>query len=353
MLSYSMMSVGLALLSGLGSPVQDSVAIHFAPAEGLVVKKRWNQAHQLTLQLMSTQMGKADPVKVKVTGRLESKQVLETTDEYVRSADNRPARLRRSFDELSVAGSMNLSTVEGNFERQAELHSKLQGLGVQYSWVPEDQNYGKFYFAKDGREGDLAQLSEDFDLRCVLPEGDALVGSSWSVDPARLVDLLAPCGEVRLRPTERMDLSLARGMRNGMGGGLETAFGGRMARASFKVTLKEVRQEQGERVAVLELVFRGNFLNEQTEFKVEDVLPREAIRGARYDRRQISLELDGRGEVLWSLDQGRALSMNLACTQSASLKIIEKLSDGQDLVQTLSMRGSLATSFTTELVTGK
>lgn len=353
MLSYFMMSVGLALTSGLGSPVQDSVAIHFAPAEGVVVKKRWVQEHNLTLQLLSSQQGSEPPVVVPLQGRLESKQILETTDDYVSSADNRPTRLRRTFDELAVAGTMLLNNGEAEFERMAELNSKLKGLGVQYTWVPEDQDYGKFYFAKDGREGDLAKLGGDLDLLCVLPKGDVAVGSSWSVDPALLVNLVAPCGETRLRPGERMDLGLARGMRNGMGGGLESAFGGRTARASFTVTLKEVREEQGERIAVLELVFRGNFLNERTDFRVEDVLPREAVRGARYDRRQIALELDGKGKVYWSLDQGRALSMDLVCTQIAALKIIEKLTDDQDLIQTLGMRGSLTTRFTSDLVPAK
>lgn len=85
----------------------------------------------------------------------------------------------------------------------------------------------------------------------------------------------------------------------------------------------------------------------------EDVLPREAVRGAVFDRSQITLDLEGRGEVLWSLEQGRALSMTLACAQTTSLKIVESTLEGQDAIQTLVMRGSLTTTFSSEEVVAK
>ncbi|MFT7677777.1 MAG: hypothetical protein ACI8QC_001762 [Planctomycetota bacterium] len=350
MTTYSTMIAGLALMAGFGAPVQDTVELRFAPAEGQVVKKQWVQEHKLNLETLSSQIGTDAPVTVPMQGVLQSKQVLSTTDDYVRSMDNRPARLRRSFDQISIEGVMTLKADGTEFERKATLTSKLQGFGVQYSWVPEDQEYGKFYYAKESREEYLANLGEGFDMRCVLPEGPVAVGSSWQVDPAGLSSLVAPCGDVRLRAGERMDQGLARGMRNGMGGGLEMAFGGRTARAAFTVTLKEIR-EGG--VAVLSLSFRGSFLNEDREFMTEDVLPREAVRGAVFDRSQITLDLEGRGEVLWSLEQGRALSMTLACAQTTSLKIVESTLEGQDAIQTLVMRGSLTTTFSSEEVVAK
>lgn len=321
--------------------------LRYEPAIGVETVKRWTAKHTLTMQVFTSQTADEPVITHPLTGKMESSQVLTVTDVPRALAEGRPQILERRFDKIASAATLNLTGVV-QAERKASLASDLQGAEVRYTWVPEEETYGKFFHAEEGDESDLAPLGEDMDLRCLLPAEAAGVGSTWEVDAEDLVHLLAPCGEVQLRTAEGSDKRLARSIRFGLGGGLEYAFGGK-SQADCSVTWKENRDVGGQSCAVLSVVLDGRFVGEKNEILGEDVLMGEALRGARFDRIEIALRLQGRGEVLWNLDANQAQSMDLALAEDATLRVFEQGPDGRDVVQNLTMRGLLQLDYGVEL----
>lgn len=344
MIRHALALVSCAGLAALATPSSDG--LRYAPAADVPLVKSWTAEHILTMQSFTSQVGDEPVVTYPVTGKMNSKQTLVVSDTLRELGEGRPAVLERRFDRIRSEATLNV-TGEVETERKARLESKLEGAEVRYTWVPEEDTYGKFFHAEEGDEASLAPLGEDMDLRCVLPKGPVEVGATWQFATEDLVHLLAPCGEVQLRTAEDSDRRLARSVRFGLGGGLEYAFNGK-SQAECNVTWKEVRAVDGRSCAVLELAVDGRFLGAKSEILGEDVLMGEALRGARIDRFEIALRVEGRGEVLWDLENGRAHSMELALAEDATLRVFEEGPDGADVAQNLSMRGLAKIGYSVE-----
>jgi hypothetical protein len=105
--------------------------------------------------------------------------VLRTLDEYRRVGDGRPLLLRRTFEEAP---------------------SPFAGTSVVFTWVPEEGAYGKYYDAREASESALRDLTEDLDLRALLPASAVAVGDTWTASAAGLRDVLRrEIGECTLR----------------------------------------------------------------------------------------------------------------------------------------------------------
>ncbi len=325
-------------------PVAD--VLRYQPAVGVPSVKSWTAKHTLNMQGFTSKTADDPLVTYPVTGKMESGQVLRVTDVPKALGEGRPLVLERRFDTISSEATLALSG-EVQDERKASLASSLEGAEVRYTWVPEEEAYGKFFYGEEGDESELAPLGEDMDLRCVLPKEPVELGSTWMVAAEDLVHLLAPCGEVQLRTAEGSDKRLSRSLRFGLGGGLEYAFGGK-SQAECSITWAENKEVNGQSCAVLNVVVDGRFVGEKNEILGEDVLMGEALRGARFDRVEIALRLEGRGVVLWNLDANQAHSMDLALAEDATLRVFELAPDGREMVQNLRMRGLLKLGYGVE-----
>ncbi len=133
----------LCVLAGCGAG--DRVELRFAPAEGARVRRTIG------------------------SGTL----VLRTLDEYRKVGAGRPLVLRRTFEETA---------------------GPLARTSVVYTWVPEENAYGKYYDAFESSESALRDLAEDLDLRALLPAHAVALGESWSVPALDLRDPLRSAG---------------------------------------------------------------------------------------------------------------------------------------------------------------
>ena len=132
----------LSLLVLAGCAGGEKFELRFAPAEGSRVRRTIEVDHV----------------------------VLRTLDEYQKVGDGRPLLLRRKFEEAS---------------------SPFVGTSVVFTWVPEEGAYGKYYDARESSESALRDLTEDLDLRSLLPASAVAVGDTWTAPAAGLRDVLS------------------------------------------------------------------------------------------------------------------------------------------------------------------
>lgn len=140
----------LLLVALAGCAGGEKVELRFAPVEGSRVRRTIEVDHR----------------------------VLRTLDEYRKVGAGRPLLLRRTFEEAP---------------------SPFAGTSVVFTWVPEERGYGKYYDAREASESALRDLTEDLDLRALLPASPVAVGDTWTVSATGLKDVLGTeVGECKL-----------------------------------------------------------------------------------------------------------------------------------------------------------
>lgn len=91
--------------------------------------------------------------------------VLRTLDEYRKVGGGRPLVLQRTFEEAT---------------------GPFAGTSVVFTWIPEEGAYGKYYDAREASESALRDLTEDLDLRALLPASAVAPGDTWTARAAGL-----------------------------------------------------------------------------------------------------------------------------------------------------------------------
>ena len=182
--------------------------------------------HDLVLEGFKQTLEDGEPVQLPGGARFVSAQRLVFEDEVGEVVEARPLTLRRKYIALESSGDLAPPEVEGVIKATAS--SPLVGASILYTWVPEEQGYGRFYDAREESESLLPGTAADPFLAALAPplEGGA-APASWVVPAQRLMGLLAPGGDLGFSPgEEREGRRMARTMVNGVGGGLENAFAG-------------------------------------------------------------------------------------------------------------------------------
>jgi hypothetical protein len=204
--------------------------------------------------------------------------------------------------------------------RLIERQCPIAGTSVVFTWVEEEQGYGRYFDAKEGRESQLPGLAEDLDLRALLPDGEVEPGSRWSVDLYALRDILGPGGNFHFRDPENPDPMLLRTLKAGVGMSLygyltESATGG------ATVEFLGVEERAGVRVAVLKLDAEVQTLRDRTQFARENASKEERVAGVEQLGVHISLGLRGTGEVLWNLAEGRVERFEFSAEEEVGMQI--------------------------------
>ena len=230
--------------------------------------------------------------------RVEREDSYVVTDVFESVDDGRPQRLRRSFDELSGHEQARFSNADSEESHDSDYESALEGQSVVFTWNEESGEYDVAF--DEGAEGEtelLEELDEDMDLRRLLPEHAVAEGDSWEIEAGVFACISDPGGELALLDStgENEDRSSINGqLRDNLSGTIKASYVG-------------TRDVDGTPAAVIELDI-------ETLTHGEEELPGEELPpgGSGTSRIESSYQLEG--ELLWDMEHGHALSLELAGT---------------------------------------
>lgn len=164
----------------------------FRPAAGTSVGKELTIDLELAIDDVSVSMN-GQELPPEMLGELGDEKLLvhvllEVTDKYVSAKDGRPTDLLRTFDDLSakVEFGDNAESTDGPDE--------LKGKTVRFLWNDGEQRYDKSFHESTSEEAKLEALSEDMDLRLLLPTKKVSDGDTWEVAGEKLAPLFMPGG---------------------------------------------------------------------------------------------------------------------------------------------------------------
>jgi len=309
-----------ALLFLLPGATVDQVTFH--AEEGTSVQRTFDFSLSMELQSMSMTVNDQevpsdhfDGVEMKIT---DSQHVV-VTDEYGALGDGRPAKLTRSFDELTGKSGESQSGPMGDSDTDQDKSSGLEGTTVVFTWDDEAEAYDAA-FQDDGDEDLLADLVEDMDLRGFLPDGDVEEGDAWDADIDAFKRLLEAGGDLDLRTEDEQRSELQDQLSENLEG-------------DVRVTYAGTREEDGVRVAVLKLEVSASTEGSGTQD------------GPRGETEQtVTMEFDLEGELLWAVEAGHLQSVELSGGLDSVLENHSTFDGGQgpmEAVQTMTFEGEV------------
>lgn len=294
-------SIAVASLAGLALATSIAGELSWGPAAEVTLRRELVTKQILVTESMTFTEGEETTVSQRIFD-LSTTTTLRTSDQLKQVAEGRPAVLRRFYDEARVDAR---SEVSGGRQRTRGLdivgESPFEGLSVVFTWVPEDGEYGLHYDGREGREELLPGLSEDLGARALLPEGEVAEGDSWELSPAVLADLFAPGGDLGYDFEGAKDPLVARSMVQGVGANPFRFLHGE-SEGALGVRWDRTEEVEGRRLAVLVLEFDVSFQGDITALVNEMRAVNEVVAGQETTRAVLKVDLEGGGEVRWSLD---------------------------------------------------
>jgi len=328
------------LLSGLSLcwlavPGDEDLGLRVEP--GQVRTKTFVERTRWTLMSMEQAMGEVVISGVTVDMGAELARRLVVSDEVLAAAHRRPTRQPRTLEEGRLEVAADVDTGGPSESYALEFSSPLEDEPLLLEW-DADQEEWSVGFDRDaeGDESLLEGLGWDADLLALLGDEILEEGDAWEIEAEDLRSVLMPGGDWHmlpddfpegpydvLTPTDILAVSLGNhGEHPDELDGLcelrwiETrdSEGGELAVLSLEIEL-EVTADHSERMAELrELV--------DWDDQRRDVLM------------HIAWVLEGKGEVVWNLDQGRLESFRLPAEMQASMEMSWIQAQGSEEVET-------------------
>jgi len=335
------LGAALALVPVASASAGDGLV--FAVRPGSVVEKSFKVEHGLSLQKAQLEGEGAAQLSVQQL-EIASTVTLDVSDTYRRIESGRPLELRR----LVRGGALHveITTIDplGTKTPDAwDAVTPLEGKSVVYAWVPEEKGYGRHYDEVESLEEYLSALSEDLDLRCFLPRDPSIgEGEKWTIDPARLVDVFAPGGDIPLGFVKSGSGAFVRALSAGVGGPLHAVFGG-VIKGNASARWAETREVEGVRLARIELAVSIETDHDRTE-AARAVLPRDDSTDTHeIERAGVRWKFDGSGTLQWNLEAGRFESFDLVGREDVSSDILMRFGTEASR-QMIAMAGALKIS---------
>ena len=169
------------------APVADEIAFH--PAANTEVGKKLTVAIELKVEDASfTVNGESmDQGAMSLEGQdMLFDLVVGVTEKYVESRDGHPIDLLRTYDDLTFSAEV------GDEKQEPDEVPKLQGKTVRFKWNEEEKGYDRSWHEGEGPADKLESLSDDMDLRLLLPTKKVAVGDTWQVAGESLLPLFLP-----------------------------------------------------------------------------------------------------------------------------------------------------------------
>ncbi len=296
-------------------------SIEFGVSEGATVKKTFANVVEIALDDMSMTMnGEEPPMMPEMDMTVTTTYDVVVEDEYLALMDGAPKKLKRTYEsittETAVAMEIDMMGNVQNNDVSIPSSSELEGETVLFTWNGESSEYDASFPDDEGDKELLENLSEDLDLRSLLPDGEVSEGDEWTIDAASLAAVLAPGGDLKLVPedVEGMDMG---GMDMGGNMGSMSDWFNEGLTGKVTGTFVEMVKEGDDSLAKIKVVVKIENAVDLTEMIQEAMenaeMPPEA-EGMEMDidHMDLEIEFEAEGELLWNLAAGHAQSLELS-----------------------------------------
>lgn len=334
-----------ALLSP--DPRTEPERIAFSPAEGTAVTKVFRNTMLYGLEDMTVLMnGEENALMPKVEMEMQTISTVTVTDTYGPVVEGRPGSLARSYDSIGLEFEMEMSADGGLGGGAAETpsgtgSSPLEGREVRFTWDAEEEDYlVEFTDTEDTSEEQLLRdLSEDMDVRGLLPRKHLEVGEVYDINLLAMIDVLAPGGDLKLdMDLDGLDSPVGPAGDPQMMSNIRQMFGD-LLDGEATGTLREVREVGEARVAVIDLDVEVDTSNDVSDM-LADVMEEQVQEGMQYqlDRAQVQFALEATGQLLWNISAGHVHSLELAGDSAMGMEMALNIDLGaQEMVIEMAM----------------
>lgn len=326
----------------------DKVAFH--PEKGSSVSKTFETKQTLELDDMTVKVnGTEQPMPGEMQMTMEMAYTVGVTDEYGEIADGRPTTLKRTFDDISSTGNVNVDLSafgQENQDKAIEAKSVLEGKTVVFTWDAEKKEYTKAFADKSGDAELLAGLDEDMDFRGMLPDKEVSKGDTWDIDVKLLKSVLLPGGDLKLKPEDgEEDVDMM-----GMGDMDFSQMFSDLLDGTAKGEYQGTRDVEGTSCGVIHLTVKISGSRDMSDMvgkaleKAPEGAPKPDI-----DHVDVEFGLDGEGELLWDLRAGYARGFTLDGTLEITMDTAMAMAMGDQKLkfdQTMEMSGNYSAKMT-------
>jgi hypothetical protein len=324
------------------APAFGADKIVFEPKSPSKLNKCFVVEHHLALQTLKMEdNGVAQSAQQGLN--LDTKQTLRTLDEYKAISAGRPSLLRRAYEEADLHVDVTFQSRNGDDKVATDVidaKSPFEGMSVLFTWVPEEKGYGRFFDALEGDESYLPDLSPDLDLLALLPGHDVSPGDEWTIDPAALVDWVAPGGGLPMKFDRPKGDRFARTLNLGVGGGLSMVFGGEV-KGTIRARYESKETKGDASLAVIALTIDVQTDRDQTQIGQKMLSADELFDGVRVQHSAVQWKTKMEGKARWNLHANRLESLDLAGGEDVVYDLNVATRGGGRSLQNMSMSGGI------------
>jgi hypothetical protein len=334
--------LAMAVLCGTGLAQTE---LRYAPEEGTVLRRNFEVKHFLAVTRSVTRIGDVEEVGQR-SFDIRNVEKVQASDRILKVDAGRPVSFRRYFDRGGLDGFAELSGAAGAVNLRAVGISRLKGKSVMFSWVPEDETFGRYFDAAEGVEEDLLFMREDLDLRAFLPDGPVEVGAPWTVPPTAMGDALSPCGMLSFDFSKSKNISLARTLRLGTGSHLFELFKGDVE-GVVTASLKSVEVVEEVQLAVVAVEWDVKTTTDLTVLARRNRAAGEMQFNKELLGMNVTLSLKGEGTFRWDLEGGHLADYDFSSSEDVHSSVESRFGEkGKVREELLEMGGRV-------VVTGK
>ena len=280
----------------------------FQPEAGTVLSKTFTSSVLFELDDLSLVAQDMDMTEMlgafEIT--VETEQTITVTDEYVEMDGGRLRQLKRTFDTLASSAVISMSNeMMGDENKESTSESDLEGRTVVFTWDDEEDDYVVTFDGDEEDDEDLLEsLTEDMDLRVLLPEDDVSEGDQWEIDPVELGSIFMPGGNLHLVPpdVDEEQMEFFEGLfGDELKDMLEEALEG-----TVTCTYKGKRNDGGVEVGTIEIEIEISLLIDLSDFITDliDELAEGEMPDFSLDMADLGFEYEGKALLLWNLEEG-------------------------------------------------
>lgn len=329
------------LLLASGLPLDK---VSFTPAEGSTLTKTFKLEGKFEMDDMQVLLnGEENEMMPSIEMSMGWDQLIEVSDKYGKVEGGRPAKLTRTYKDISQDMKMEMSMEMMGQAQDQDMtgsgESKLEGKTVNFAWDDGAEEYAATF--AEGSEGDedlLAGLTEDMDLRLLLPTEEVSDGAEWDIAPAKLVDLFAPGGDLK------WDISMNGEQAMSMGPGNPEMMSdmrdmlGEAVRGTATGHYSGMREIDGTKYGVIGIAIDIQSSNDLSD-KFKEMMGDQLPQGVDVDIENIDMDFtfEGSGELLWDVAAGHVHSFELSGDVTLAMDMAMSMNVGQEMRMEMSM----------------